>query len=107
VERKNGLALIKATIPDPGEYALEIYSSLKSSRMFNFALAYRVIGIHKKALEDSGPIITDKQDAYSVRPSSQNAGADLGLTLKAAPDMEIMANLMDLNNHILSPNWSR
>jgi hypothetical protein len=108
VERKDGLALIKAAIPEPGDYALEIYSSLKSSRVFNFALAYRVICIHKKALEDGGPLTTDQQDAYGVRPSSHNSysistGADLGLTLKAPPDVEIMAHLMDLNNHILSP----
>ena len=107
VERKDGLVLIKAAIPEPGDYSLEIYSSLKGNS-FNFTLAYRVICIHKKALEDGDPLTTDQQDAYGVRPSSHKSylistGADLGLTLKAPPDMEIMAHLMDLDNHILSP----
>jgi hypothetical protein len=108
VERKDDLVLIKAAIPKPGDYALNIFSSLKGKSVFELALTYRVICIHEKALGNGAPLITGQQDIFSVSPSSHklysiSTGADLALTLKVPPDVEITAHLMDLNNYILSP----
>jgi len=108
VERKGDLILIKAAIPEPGDYALNIFSSFRSKGVFKLALTYRVICIHEKALGDGAPLITSQQDTFRVSPSSHKfysirTGSDLALTLKVPPDVEITAHLMDLSNYILSP----
>ena len=49
IERRDNLILIKAAIPEPGEYSLMIFSSLKGDSMFKLAVTYRVLCIHEKA----------------------------------------------------------